>query len=108
MKKIFNIPTNIPFQKHLIQMLQHHQHKKFYRTTSCSYICKTNICTNCQKSENQKTSYVQEFIKKQEVMNLILAKTKAPISKTSTERLKLAIELKTNFLKKKLMNFKAR
>ena len=41
-------------------------------------------------------------------MNLILAKTKAPISKTSTERLKLVIELKTNFLKKKLMNFKAR
>ena len=41
-------------------------------------------------------------------MNLILAKTEAPISKTSTERLKLAIELKKNFLKKKLMNFKAR
>ena len=36
---------------------------KFYRSTSCSYICKTNICTNCQKFENQKTSYVQESIK---------------------------------------------
>ena len=63
---------------------------KFYRSTSCSYNCKTNICTNCQKSENQKT-YVQKSIKK-EVMNLIPAKTKAPISKTSAERLKLAFQ----------------
>ena len=27
---------------------------KFYRSSSCSYICKTNIFTNCQKFENQK------------------------------------------------------
>ena len=37
---------------------------KFYRSTSCSYICKTNTCTNRQKFENQKTSYVQKSIKK--------------------------------------------
>ena len=73
-------------------MLQHHQPlQKFYRSTSCSYICKTYICTNCQKFENQKT-YIQKSIKKQEVMNLIPAKTKAPVSKTSTERLKLAFQ----------------
>ena len=53
---------------------------KFYRSTSCPCICKTNTCTNCQKFENQKASYVQKSIKKQEVMNLIPAKTKAPIS----------------------------
>ena len=28
MKKLFNIPTNILFQKYLIRMLQHHQHLK--------------------------------------------------------------------------------
>ena len=49
---------------------------KFYRSTSCSYIRKTNICTNCQKFENQKP-YVQKSIKKQEVVNLIPDKTKA-------------------------------
>ena len=48
---------------------------KFYGSTSCSYICKTNICTNCQNFENQKTSYVQKSIKKQETMNFIPAKT---------------------------------
>ena len=64
----------------------------FYRSTSCPYICKTNTCNNYQKFENQKTSYVQKSIKKQEVMNLIPAKTKAPISKTSAERLKLAFQ----------------
>ena len=79
---------------------------KFCRLTSCSY-----ICTNCQKFGSQKTSYVQKSIKKQEAMNLIPAKTKAPISKTSTERLKLALQhyrTENNFLKKKLMNFKVR
>ena len=65
---------------------------KFYKSTSCSHICKTNICTNCQKFENQKTSYVQKSIEKQEAMNLIPDKTKALISKTSAERLKLALQ----------------
>ena len=60
---------------------------EFYRSTSYSYIYKTNICTNCQKFENQKKSYVQKSIKKQKVMNLIPAKTKAPIS-----NLKLAFQ----------------
>ena len=78
---------------------------KFYRSTSCPYICKTNTCTNCQKFENQKTLYVQKSIKKQEVMNLIPAKTKAPISKTSAERLKLAFQhyrTENKFLKEKI------
>ena len=78
---------------------------KFYRSTSCSYICKTNICTNCQKFENQKPSYVQKSIRKQEAMNLIPAKIKAPISKTSTERLKLTLQHyrnKNKFLKEKI------
>ena len=77
---------------------------KFYRSTSCSYIRKTNICTNCQKFKNQKT-YVQKSIKKQVVMNLIPAKTKAPISKTSTEHLKLAFQhyrTENKFLKEKI------
>ena len=55
---------------------------EFYRSIACFYVCKANICTNCQKFENQK----------QEAMNLIPAKTKASISKTSTERLKLAFQ----------------
>ena len=78
---------------------------KFYRSASCSYICKTNICTNCQKFENQKTSYVQKSIKKQEVINLIPTKTKAPISKTSIEPLKLAFQhyqTENKFLKEKI------
>ena len=45
-------------------------------------------------------------------MNLIPTKTKAPISKTSTEHLKLAFQhyrTENKFLKKKkLMNFKVR
>ena len=44
-------------------------------------------------------------------MNLIPAKTKAPISKTSTGRLKLALQhyrTEKKFLKKKLMNLKVR
>ena len=71
--------------------------KKFYTSTSCSYICKTNICTNCQKFETQKILY--------EVMNLIPAKTKAPNSKISTERLKLAFQhyrTENKFLKEKI------
>ena len=36
---------------------------KFYRSTSFSYICKTNICTNYQKFGNQKTSYVKNPLK---------------------------------------------
>ena len=39
-----------------------------------------------------KKGYVQKAIKKQEAMNLIPAKTKAPISKTSTEPLKFAFK----------------
>ena len=77
----------------------------FCRYTSCSYICKTNICTNCQKFENQKTLYIQKSIKKQEAMNLIPAKTKALISKTSAECLKLAFHHYTTgskFLKEKI------
>ena len=54
---------------------------KFYRSPACLYICEINICTNRQKFENQKTSYVQKSIKAQQAMNLILAKTKIPISK---------------------------
>ena len=65
---------------------------KFYRSTSSSYICKTNICINCQKYENKKTSYVQKYIKEHKVMNLIPAKTKVPISKKATELLKLAFQ----------------
>ena len=44
-------------------------------------------------------------IKKQEVINLIPAKTKAPISKTSTERLKVAFQhcrTENKFLKEKI------
>ena len=63
---------------------------KFHRSTACLYNCKANICTNCQQFENKKKSCVQKSIKKQNAMNLIPVKTKAPISKTSTERSKLA------------------
>ena len=65
---------------------------KFYRSPACLYICEINICTNCLKFENQKISYVQKSIKNQEAMNLVPAKTKIPISKTSTERLKLTFQ----------------
>ena len=54
---------------------------KFYRSTACLYICKTNICTNCQKFQNKKKSYIQKSIEKQEAMNLIPAKTKAQFQK---------------------------
>ena len=84
MKKNFNIPTNTPkiFNPNVTTASTF---TKFYRSTSCSHILKKNICTNCQKFENQKSSYVQNSIKKQEVMNFIPAKTKAPILETSTD-----------------------
>ena len=57
----------------------------------------------------KKKSYFQKSFKKQEAMNLIPTKTKAPISKTSAERLKMAFKhyrTETNLLKKKLINFR--
>ena len=105
-EKFSNIPTNILFQKYLTQMLQHHQHLQNFTDQLHVHIYAKPISAPTAKNlKIKKTSYVQKFIKKQEAMNLIPAKTKAPISKTSTEFLKLALQhylTENKFLKEKI------
>ena len=36
---------------------------KFYRSTACFYVCKANICNNCQKFQNKKKLMFKNPIK---------------------------------------------
>ena len=87
-------------------MLQHDQHLQNFTYQLHVYIFAKPISAPPVKNLRiKKKSYVQKSIKKLEAMNLIPAKTKAPISKTSTERLKLAFQhyrTENKFLKEKI------
>ena len=87
-------------------MLQHHQHLQNFTDLLHVHIFAKRISASTAKNlKIRKTSYVQKSIKKHEVTNLIPAKTKAPISKTSIEPLKLAFQhyqTENKFLKEKI------
>ena len=81
---------------------QHVVQKKFDLLSNTSKMCKTKFygCPAClilsptytynsTKYENQKSSQLKKVAKKKEAVNLIAAKPKAPLLKTSTERIKL-------------------
>ena len=60
---------------------------------NCMFLClQSQYLHQLPNISKSKKTYVQKSNKKQEAMNLIPAKTKAPISKTSTEGLKLAFK----------------
>ena len=82
---------------------------KFYRCPACLVLSATYFCTNFIKYENQKSSQLKKVIKKKEANNLIPAKPKAPLSKTSTQRIKLTFQnyrLENKSLKKIFLNYK--
>ena len=77
---------------------------KYYRSSSCFFISNTQLCTNCNNFQNSRRSQIQKSNKKQEAMNLIPAKPKAPISKTSSTRIKLTLQqyrIENKFLREK-------
>ena len=106
MKNFFNTPTNILFQKYLIEILQQHQHLQNFTDHLHIHIFAKLISAATDKNlKIKKTSYVHKSTKKQEVMNLISAQTKGPISKTSTEPFKLGFQhyrTENKFLKEKI------
>ena len=82
---------------------------KFYRCPACLILSTTYFCTNCTKYENQKSSQLKKVAKKKEVVNLIAVKPKAPLSKTSTEHIKLTFQnykLENKLLKESIVELK--
>ena len=72
-------------------MLQHHQPlQNFTDQLHVHTFAKLISAPIAKNLKIKKHHMFKNCIKMQEVMNLILAKAKAPISKSSTERLKLA------------------
>ena len=87
-------------------MLQQHQHLQNFTDQLHIHIFAKLISAATDKNlKVKKTSYVHKSTKKQEVMNLISAQTKGPISKTSTEPFKLGFQhyrTENKFLKEKI------
>ena len=75
---------------------------KFYRSPLCSLLISSDklqedtsnnkSCKNCLKYESTKLSQMKKINTKQKNVNLTPAKSKAPISKLSNERLKITLQ----------------
>ena len=74
---------------------------KFYRSPSCSLlttndklqeVTNNTSCKNCLKYESTKLSQMKKINTKQKNVNLTPAKSKAPISKLSNERVKITLQ----------------
>ena len=68
--------------------------KKFDLFSNTSKTCEIKFyrCHACLIIRNQKSSQLQKVVKKKEAVNLIAAKLKAPLSKISTEGIKLTFQ----------------
>ena len=79
----------VPKKSDLLSNTSKTRKTKFYRCPSCLILSATYLCANNIKYKNPKSSQLKKVVKKKEAINLILAESKTPLSKTSTQRIKL-------------------
>ena len=65
---------------------------KFYRSPLYILLSSNETCTKCLNFESNKVSQIKKMTTKQSATNLIPAKSKAPISKLSDERVKVTLQ----------------
>ena len=65
---------------------------KFYRSPLCILLSSNETCTKYLNFESNKVTQIKKMAIKQSATNLIPAKSKAPISKISNERVKVTLQ----------------
>ena len=82
----------------------------FYRSNNCEILIKSfDMCVNCNKLEKNANSSLSKKLKRQEKILLEPAKPNAPVSKTSSQRIKLTLQqyrIENKELKTKIENLK--
>ena len=93
----------IPFQENKLPLCE----SIFYRSNECSILTKTSVCIGCSQKQEKLLQRNNKSIKRKANSLTIPLKPKAPISLTSTERIKVTIQsyrIENKMLKSEIQN----